>query len=209
MRKRHTGRTPVRTIQLAARITALAAAVFIAAEDVDLPLVGGLSFAAAGSGAVVLLVSRAEADTTPTRLALPAAPSVQRSYSGGSLNGLFNRGGLLGGFAAGFLGSGVLGLLFDRGIASGLHGVPSYLGLLFQLTLLALLGRLIWTRWRGGDTALSPRQLADPYLRSRHDLHAGFDPPASSEEAADADGKQPAAAVQASSKVAETGKDRN
>ena len=70
-------------------------------------------------------------------------------------------------------------MLFGRGVIGGLGGVASYVGLLCQIVLLALLCRLIWTLWRGGDmagaAAMSPRQLADPYLRSRDDLHSGFD----------------------------------
>jgi hypothetical protein len=104
---------------------------------------------------------------------------VLPGYPGGSLTGLFNNGSFVGRFAAGFLGSGLLGLLFGRGLFGGLGGVASYLGLLFQLTLIWLLCRLIWTRWRGGRSpepvALSPRQLADPYLRSRDDLYSGAD----------------------------------
>jgi hypothetical protein len=46
---------------------------------------------------------------------------------------------------------------------------------------------LIWTRWRGGESAdlaaLSPRQLADPYLRSRDDLRARFDAPSDQAQA--------------------------
>jgi predicted lipid-binding transport protein (Tim44 family) len=110
-----------------------------------------------------------------------AAQVGPETFSGGSLSGLFNRGGLLGGFAAGFLGCGLFGILFGRGLVGDLGGAPSYLGLFVQLTLLAMLCWLIWTRWRGGDAAdlkaLSPRQLADPYLRSRDDLRARFDLP--------------------------------
>ncbi len=99
-------------------------------------------------------------------------------YPGGSLTELFNSGGWLGGFAAGFLGSGMLGLLFDRGMFGGLGGTASYLGLAFQLALLSGLGWLIWTRWRKGNVrgaaARSTRQLADAYLRSRDDLRTGF-----------------------------------
>jgi len=44
---------------------------------------------------------------------------------------------------------------------------------------LVMLARVIWTRWRSDDalspTGLSPRQLADPYLRSRDDLYASID----------------------------------
>jgi hypothetical protein len=116
-----------------------------------------------------------------------AAKAGQQPNPGGSLGDLFNRPGLLGGFAAGFLGSGVLGLLFGRGLFGGLGGAASYLGLAFQLVLIVMLFRLIWTRWRGGNApafaGLSPRQLADPYLRSRNDLLAGADRFANTEQA--------------------------
>ncbi len=162
----------IRWLRSVARITALLALLF-GADDLDARVANGLC-AGACSGAFVSVAAAATA----------AAPSssVQRAQpigSSGSLSGLFSRGGWLGGFAAGFLGSGLLGVLFGRGLIGGLGGVASYTGLLCQIVLLAMLCRLIWTLWRSGDTAgaaaLSPRQLADPYLRSRDDLHSGFD----------------------------------
>ncbi len=99
-----------------------------------------------------------------------AAPPT---YPGGSLGGLFSRGDLIGGFAAGFLGSGVIGLLFGHGVVGELSGIASVLGLLFQLALIAMLARLIWTWWHDDRTSaltgLSPRQLADAYGRPRHE----------------------------------------
>lgn len=169
-------------IQTVARLAVLAAVLLIKADDGDLRLTDGLSFGASGSGALLLLVSAAAAETAITRQAPMLAPAGPQPYPGGSLSGLFYSGGLLGGFAAGFLGSGLLGLLFGRGLFGELGSVPSFLGLACQLGLLAALCRLIWTRWRGGDAAgaaaLSPRQLADPYLRSRDDMHGGGDPSA-------------------------------
>jgi hypothetical protein len=99
--------------------------------------------------------------------------------TGGSLGELFGRRGVVGGFAAGFLGAGVLGVLFGHGIYGELSGLASALGLIFQLTLIALLGRLIWTWWRA-DRAntladLSPRQLADAYGRARHEVRPDLD----------------------------------
>jgi predicted lipid-binding transport protein (Tim44 family) len=143
-------------------------------DDADVRLVDGLSLGAGGSSAFVLFASAAAADTvTGHPVTAQVGPQI---YPGGSLEGLFKGGGLVGGFAAGFLGSGLLGLLFGRGLIGGLDGVPSYFGLLFQLALLVLLCRLIWTRWRSRDTvragALSPRQLAENYFRSRDDLHS-------------------------------------
>lgn len=109
----------------------------------------------------------------------PPTAAAQPTYPGGSLGGLFNRPGLLGGFAAGFLGAGVFGLLFGHGVIGELGGFASILGLLFQLTLLAMLGRLIWSWWRLDSAAtaadLSPRQLADAYERSRHEALPDID----------------------------------
>ena len=198
----------VRWIQTVGRVAALTAALLIGADDADVRLADALSLGsgAGGSGAFFLLVSAAAAETVVTRHAPAIAQAGPQAYPGGSLTELFNRGGLLGGFAAGFLGSGLLGLLFGRGLFAGLGGVPSYLGLLFQLALLAMLCRLIWTRWRGGDAAgvaaLSPRQLADPYLRSRDDLHAGVDSSTGADDAIETDTKP----VARPSEVAHTGK---
>jgi hypothetical protein len=97
--------------------------------------------------------------------------AAQPVYPAGSLGGLFSRPGLIGGFAAGFLGAGVFGLLFGHGLIGELSGMPSVLGLVFQFALLFALGWLIWAWWRTDREAaaaqLSPRQLADAYERDR------------------------------------------
>jgi hypothetical protein len=93
--------------------------------------------------------------------------------TGGSLGGLFNRPGLVGGFSAGFLGAGVLGVIFGHGMTSELTGVASFFGLIFQITLILMLARLFWSWWRVDSTAgfadLSPRELADAYGRMRNE----------------------------------------
>jgi hypothetical protein len=167
-------------MQTVARWAGVVVAVLFGAGDADmLRPARALSLGAGSSGAFIFLISAAVAETAVTRQTPMLAQAGQQTYPGGSLTSLFQNGGLLGGFAAGFLGSGLLGLLFGRGLLGGLGSAPSYLGLIFQLALLAMLCRLIWTRWRGGDAAhfaaRSSRQLADPYLRSRDDLHAGRD----------------------------------
>jgi predicted lipid-binding transport protein (Tim44 family) len=63
-----------------------------------------------------------------------------------SPGGFFGRSGFWGGLAAGFLGAGLFGLLFGHGFMGGLGGIVSFLGLIFQLGLIALVAMFLW-RW--------------------------------------------------------------
>jgi hypothetical protein len=168
-----------------ATFAALAVALLLWAEDADARLEGSPSLGESAEGTLLAPPVAAPA------LALFAAndhPVGPPSYPGGSLGGLFNRPGLLGGFAAGFLGSGVLGLLFGHGLVGELGSAASVLGLVFQLALIALLCRLIWTWWSGRNApafaGLSPRQLADPYLRSRQDFLPDIEAPPGADDIA-------------------------
>jgi predicted lipid-binding transport protein (Tim44 family) len=104
--------------------------------------------------------------------------AVHPPYPAGSLGGLFSRPGMIGGFAAGFLGAGIFGLLFGHGVIGELSGVPSILGLIFQFALLLALGWAIRVWWRADKAAavaqLSPRQLADAYGRARNEALPEF-----------------------------------
>jgi predicted lipid-binding transport protein (Tim44 family) len=97
--------------------------------------------------------------------------AAQPAYPSGSLGDLFGRPGMIGGFAAGFLGAGFFGLLFGHGVLGKLSGAPSILGLIFQFALLLALGWLIRAWWRADKaaTVASPRQLADAYERARNE----------------------------------------
>jgi hypothetical protein len=163
-----------RRLRSFATLAVLVLGLLTCSEDGDARAEGGSGFAAREA----LGFSRLAALDN----SLPAG-AAQPTYPGGTLGGLFNRPGLIGGFAAGFLGTGVVGLLFGHGMIGGLSGVPAIFGLLFQLALLAMLARLIWSWWRIGSVAtvpdLSPRQLADAYERSRNkalpDIDANYD----------------------------------
>jgi hypothetical protein len=148
-------------------------ALLLCAEDAEARLDGGLSL---GASTERTLMSPPVAAPAPVIMA--ALDHTMTGQQSGSLGGLFNRPGLIGGFAAGCLGAGLLGLLFGHGLFGGLGGVASFLGLMFQLALIVMLGRLIWTWWNGRNlpafAGLSPRQLADPYLRSRNELLPGI-----------------------------------
>ena len=169
-----------------AAFAALAVALLLWAEEADARLEGGSSLGRSANGA--LLAPPVAAPAFAVIAANDHVTAAQPSYPGGSLGGLFNRPGLLGGFAAGFLGSGVLGLLFGRGLVGELGSVASVLGLVFQLALILLLCRLIWTWWSGRNApafaGLSPRQLADPYLRSRHEFLPDVEVPGGADDVA-------------------------
>jgi len=162
-------------------------AALLVCPDADAASPDGLSFGIGDVGSFLSSPTTAATDAEGMARRTLATARIRPSqyYPVGSLSQLFNHGGVLGGFAAGFLGTGLLGVLFGRGLFGGLGSVASYLGLLLQAALWLMLARLIWTRWRAGNAsdaaALSPRQLADPYLRSRGDLHAGFDHAADSD----------------------------
>lgn len=77
----------------------------------------------------------------PGQLAPAQNPAAQTG-------GMFGRPGFLGGLAAGFLGAGLLGLLFGGGFGAGLGGFASFLGLLLQIVLVVIVARLIWGFFR-------------------------------------------------------------
>ena len=64
--------------------------------------------------------------------------------------GFFNRPGMgmLGGLAAGFLGAGLLGMLFGGGMFSGLGGLSSIIGLILQIGLIIIVVRLAMSWWQ-------------------------------------------------------------
>src|SRR5271154_4198921 len=71
--------------------------------------------------------------------AQPGSPGLGAPAAGG---GFFNRPGMgmLGGLAAGFLGAGLLGMLFGGGMFGGIGGFSSIIGLILQIGFVGLLG---------------------------------------------------------------------
>jgi predicted lipid-binding transport protein (Tim44 family) len=103
----------------------------------------------------------------------PAQPSntVGRAAGTSPVGGLLNRPGFLGGLLTGFLGAGLLGLLFGNGLFGGLGGLASILGFILQIILVVVVARLVWSWWqRRNAPAFAgpvPRQIADGYDRPR------------------------------------------
>lgn len=94
-----------------------------------------------------------------TRTAPNTAQPIQRSITQPGMTnpaagaaapkgGFLNRPGMLGGLAAGFLGAGLLGMLFGGGLFSGLGGLSSIIGLVLQIGLIYLVVRLAMSWWK-------------------------------------------------------------
>jgi predicted lipid-binding transport protein (Tim44 family) len=61
--------------------------------------------------------------------------------------GFFGR-GLMGGLLGGLLGAGLIGMLMGNGFLGGLAGFASFLGLLFQIGLIVLVGMMLYRWWQ-------------------------------------------------------------
>jgi predicted lipid-binding transport protein (Tim44 family) len=92
--------------------------------------------------------------------AQPSPTSGVRSP--GLFGGAFNRPGLFGGLLGGFLGAGLLGLLFGHGLFGGMGGIASVFGLLLQIALVVIVARLIWGWWQRRQM---PAYAGGPALR--------------------------------------------
>lgn len=75
--------------------------------------------------------------STVPRTATNSRPNVTKPGMFGSMS--------RGGFMAGLLGAGLLGLLFGYGLSGGLGGIAAFLGLIAQLALVALLAMLLFS----------------------------------------------------------------
>jgi predicted lipid-binding transport protein (Tim44 family) len=78
--------------------------------------------------------------------------------------GFFNRPGMgmLGGLAAGFLGAGLLGMLFGGGMFSGLGGMSSIIGLILQIGLIIIVVRLAMSWWQRRNANATASAYAGP-----------------------------------------------
>src|SRR3954468_17781793 len=100
----------------------------------------------------------------------PGSPGMAAGAAGAAAKGgFFNRPGMgmLGGLAAGFLGAGLLGMLFGGGMFSGLGGLSSIIGLVLQIGLILIVVKLAMSWWQRRHTpanayASSPAANARP-----------------------------------------------
>ena len=96
----------------------------------------------------------------------PGSPGMAGPAAAGAAakGGFFNRPGMgmLGGLAAGFLGAGLLGMLFGGGMLSGLGGMASIIGLILQIGLIFIVVKLAMSWWQRRHAPAAASAYAGP-----------------------------------------------
>jgi predicted lipid-binding transport protein (Tim44 family) len=163
--------THVRRFRPVVALFAILTALVLIASDADARPGRGTSMGSRGT--------RSFTTTAPTPTAPTGGSSLNRTMaqpgqttgvtSRGLFGGYFNRPGLFGGLLGGFLGAGLLGLLFGHGLFGGMGGIGSVFGLLLQIILVVFVARLIWGWWQRrqmpayAGAPMPPHGLASSY----------------------------------------------
>jgi predicted lipid-binding transport protein (Tim44 family) len=129
-------------------VAVVAAAAGLVASGADARPGGGLSLGSRGSRT---FSSTPSTSTMPSTSSMQSTTALPNRPGYAPSGGFFGRPSLFGGgffrsLAGGFIGAGLFGLLFGHGMMGGLGGFGSFLGLLFQLGLIAWVAMLVW-RW--------------------------------------------------------------
>jgi predicted lipid-binding transport protein (Tim44 family) len=132
-----------------AAVAVVVATVGFLASSADARIGGGFSSGSRGTRTF---------SAPPSTSTMPSAAPMQRSVTQPNVGaprpglapspagGFFSGGGFWRGLAGGFIGAGLFGLLFGHGFMGGLGGIVSFLGLIFQVGLIALVAVFLW-RW--------------------------------------------------------------
>jgi predicted lipid-binding transport protein (Tim44 family) len=149
---------------------AILTALVLVASDADARAGRGGSLGSRGTKSFTTAPPTPTAPTGGTTLqrttAQPGPTTGVRSP--GLFGGYFNRPGLFGGLLGGFLGAGLLGLLFGHGLFGGMGGIASVFGLLLQIVLVVVVARLIWRWWQRRQM---PAYAGGPMM---HDASQGY-----------------------------------
>jgi predicted lipid-binding transport protein (Tim44 family) len=137
-------------IKAIAVMLSLALPVMLVVSSADARIGGGVSSGSRGSRTFSAPPSTSTAPGTAQpfnrTFTQPGSPGLGSPGGGG----FFNRPGmgLFSGLAAGFLGAGLLGMLFGGGMFGGLGGFSSILGLILQIGLIVMLVRFAMSWWQ-------------------------------------------------------------
>src|SRR6266436_9351312 len=144
-------------VRAIAVVVSLAVPLAMAISSADARVGGGGSSGSRGSRTFSAPPSTTTAPGTAQPLnrtmTQPGSPGVGAPAAAGG--GFFNRPGMgmLGGLAAGFLGAGLLGMLFGGGMFSGLGGLSSIFGLILQIGLILIVVKLAMSWWQRRHTS--------------------------------------------------------
>ena len=137
-------------VKTIAVVLSLALPLISVASPADARVGGGLSSGSRGGRTFSAPPSTTTAPTAAQpfnrTITQPSSPGLGTPAGGG----FFNRPGMgmLGGLAAGFLGAGLLGMLFGGGMFGGLGGLSSIIGLILQIGLIIIVVRLAMSWWQ-------------------------------------------------------------
>jgi predicted lipid-binding transport protein (Tim44 family) len=136
-------------VRAIAVILSLALPLMLAIPSADARIGGGISSGSRGARTFSAPPSTSTAPGTALpfnrSMTEPGSPGLGTAAGGG----FFNRpGGMLRGLAAGFLGAGLLGMLFGGGMFSGLGGLSSIFGLILQIGLIIIVVRMAMSWWQ-------------------------------------------------------------
>jgi predicted lipid-binding transport protein (Tim44 family) len=149
-------------------LCAVAAVLAFAMTDADARAGRGGSFGSRGGQTFSAPPSTATSpsarpiERSMTQPSQPGGTLAQRPPASSPVGGFLNRPGFLGGLFAGFLGAGLLGMLFGHGFLGGLGGVASMLGLMLQIGIVVMIGYLVWMWWQRRS---QPALASGPALR--------------------------------------------
>jgi predicted lipid-binding transport protein (Tim44 family) len=147
-------------------VCAVATTLTLMVSDADARAGRGGSFGSRGSqtfSAPPATTTSPSARPIERSMTQPNQPGLaQRAPTTSPVGGFFGRPGFMGGLFAGFLGAGLLGMLFGHGLFGGLGGFASILGLLLQIALVVFVARMIWAWWQRRS---QPALAGGPALR--------------------------------------------
>lgn len=131
-------------------VLSLALPLMIAVSAADARVGGGSSYGSRGSRTFSAPPTTSTAPNAARPLDRTMTQPSRPGASAPATGGFFNRPGMgmLGGLAAGFLGAGLLGMLFGGGMFGGLGGLSSIIGLVLQIGLIVLIARFAMSWWQ-------------------------------------------------------------
>jgi predicted lipid-binding transport protein (Tim44 family) len=136
-------------VRAIAVVLSLALPLLLAVSAADARIGGGVSSGSRGARTFSASPSTSTAPGTaqPLSRTMTQPGGTSAPAAGG---GFFNRPGrsMLGGLAAGFLGAGLLGMLFGGGMFAGIGGLSSFFGVILQIGLIVIAVRLAMSWWQ-------------------------------------------------------------